>query len=91
MTRHTNDEGTRGNNTQQQRRTTGVRRILRLASWGYLLAGGALMATFGPDVLTRKIWLPGIEFEMRLGFVIGIATFVGGAYLLWSRGRDPNR
>ena len=69
---------------QQHHRTNRDRRILRVASWGYLVAGATLMAMFGPEVLTRKVWPPGVEFEMRLGFMIGIATFVGGAYLLWN-------
>lgn len=83
MTRHTNDEGTRGNNTQQQRRTIAERRILKLASWGYLLAGAALTGMFGPDVLTRDVWPPDLAFEMRLTLAIGIGLFVTGGYLVW--------
>ena len=70
------------------RRTVRERRILRLACWGYLVAGLALTVMFAPNVFTRHDAPPGMAFEIRLTFGLGVFLLAVGAYYVWTeRGR----
>jgi len=70
----------------RKRETIADRRIRKMFPWGFLAIGAVMSRVFGPDALTRKDWPPGLAFEVRLAFAIGLSVLLTGAFYAW-RGR----